>query len=169
MKIKKEKHSPEMKKVIKDYNNSVDISLCNFIKDVRDGKDTIPLTVGFVSEEMAIEIFNLTGLSVEGNRIVIGADDIRHILNRHGKEGKADNSMANDKDIARLSYVLSNYDSIEWNGETSNLYYTKDGKNAPKIVIKKRIDGTYYVIEVVSDSKQKRNVVCTIYLKKATN
>ena len=121
MNIKKEKHSTEMKKIIKDYNNSVDISLCNFIKDVREGRDTLPLTVGFVSEEMAIEIYNLTGLSVEGNRIVIGADDIRHILNRHGKEGKADNSMANDKDIARLSYVLSNYDSIEWNGETHSI------------------------------------------------
>ena len=167
--IEEEKNSPEMKKVIKDYNNSVNISLCNFIKDVREGRDSLPLTVGFVSEKMALEIYNLTGLSVEGNRIVIGADDIRHILNRHGKEGKADSSMADDKDIARLSYVLSNYDSIEWNGETSNLYYTKDGKNAPKIVIKKRIDGTYYIIEVVSDSKQKRNVVSTIYLKKATN
>ena len=169
MNINKEKHSPEMQTIIKDYNNSVDISLCNFIKDVREGRDTLPLTVGFVSEKMALEIYNLTGLSVEGNRIVIGADDIRHILNRHGKEGKADSSMADDKDIARLSYVLSNYDSIEWNGETSNFYYTKEGENAPKIVLKKRIDGTYYIVEVVSDSKKKRNVVSTIYLKKASD
>lgn len=71
--------------------------------------------------------------------------------------------------IARLSYVLSNYDVIEWDGGVSNHYKTKDGKRAPQITIKKRINGTYYVIEVVSDSSKNRNVVSTIYLKMLKN
>ena len=116
---------------------------------------------------MAMRIKELTGMSVEGNRIVIGADDIRHIIKRHGKYGNADHSMEDINDIARLSYVLANYDSIEWDGGVSNLYKTKDGKKAPQISINKRVDGTYYVIQIVSDAKKARSVVSTIYLKKA--
>ncbi len=70
-------------------------------------------------------------------------------------------------DVINGRDVLANYDSVEWDGGVSKLYKTKDGKKAPQITIKKRIDGTYYVIQVVSDSSKGRNVVSTIYLKKA--
>ena len=53
---------------------------------------------------MALKIFELTGLTVLGNRIVLGADDVRHIIKRHGKAGKADHSMEDINDIARLCY-----------------------------------------------------------------
>ncbi len=162
------KHTPEMTKIIETYNKSIDTTILDFVNDVESERDVLPITVGFINERMAEEIYKLTGLSVENNRIGIGADDIRHILKRHGKNGKADHSMEDIKDIARLSYVLANYDSVEWDGGLSSQYRLRDGSKAPQITIKKRVNGTYYVIEVVSDSKQKRNVVTTIYLKKAT-
>ena len=164
-----DKHSPEMQAIMTNYHNSVDAELKAFVLDVMSGRDVLPMTVGFVNERMAKEIQALTGLNTLGNRIIICADDIRHIINRHGESGKADHSMQNIDDIARLCYVLANYDSIEWDGGVSNLYKTKDGKKAPQIVIKKRINGIYYVIEVASDSSKNRNIVSTIYLKKTTD
>ena len=150
-----------------DYLNSVDEDLLKYIELVLDGKDVKPITVGFVNDRMCSEIKSLTGLSTYGNRIVLGADDVRHIIKRHGPSGLADHSMKDNRDIARLCYVVSNYDSLEWDGGRSRLYRTSDGDFAPQIILKKRVNGTYYVIEVVSDSKKHRNVVTTAYLKKA--
>lgn len=164
-----DKHSPEMQVIMENYHNSVDAELKAFVRDVISGRDVLPLTVGFIDERMAKDIQVLTGLNTLGNRIVVGADDIRHVLSRHGASGKADHSMQNIDDIARLCYVLANYDTMEWDGGVSNLYKTKDGKKAPQLIIKKRIDGTYYIVEVASDSSKNRNVVSTIYLKKATD
>lgn len=162
-----EKIENDINNIKRLYQNSIDKDIYNFVKDIESGREVLPITVGFVTDEMSARIYELTGLTVIGNRIVMGADDVRHIIKRHGKSGKADHSMQDVNDIARLSYVLSNYDDIEWDGGVSNHYKTKDGKKAPQIIVKKRINGTYYIIEVVSDSSRKRNVVSTIYLKNA--
>ena len=155
--------------IIKNYKEAVDPEIINFINDVLSGRDVLPLTVGFIDDKMADKIYKLTGLSVKGNRIVLGPDDVRHIIKRHGQQGKADHSMENIEDIARMSYVLANYDSIEWNGSVSNHYQTTEGNKAPKIVVSKRVNGTYYIIEVVSDSKKSRNIVISAYLQNAGN
>jgi hypothetical protein len=162
-----DKHSAEMQKVMTDYHNAVDEELERFVHDVLDNREVLPITVGFVNEKMSNDIKRLTGLETLGNRIVITADDLRHIIKRHGAKGKADHSMQDVKDIARLCYVLANYDSIEWDGGVSSHYKTKKGEKSPQIIIKKKINGTYYVIEVVSDSSKKRNIVSTAYLTKA--
>ena len=163
-----DKHIPEMQKIMLNYEHSVDLDIYNFVRDVMEGREVTPITVGFVSEKMDAEISALTKVSTVGNRIILSADDVRHIIKRHGANGKADHSMEDIKDIARLSYVLANYDSIEWDGGVSNHYKTKNGEKAPQITIKKRVDSTYYVIQVVSDSSKKRNVITTAYLTKAT-
>ena len=167
-KLSGDNHTPEIQKVMLNYEHSVDLDIYNFVRDVMEGRDVTPITVGFVSEKMADEVLSITGLSTVGNRIVLSADDVRHIIKRHGANGKADHSMEDVKDIARLSYVLANYDSIEWDGGVSNHYKTKNGEKAPQITIKKRVDGTYYVIQMASDSSKKRNVIITAYLTKAT-
>lgn len=102
------------------------------------------------------------------NNMEIGVrEHSRHILKRHGPNGKADHSMEDIRDISRLSYVLANYDSIEWDGGVSSHFKTRDGRKAPQITVKKRVDGTYYVIQVVSDSKKRRSVITTVYLTTA--
>ena len=77
--------------------------------------------------------------------------------------------MADVEDVARLRYVLENYDSIEFEGKTSKNYRTKDGNRAPKVIFSKKIDGTYYVIEAVSDASKKRNYIVSAYIKKRTD
>ena len=152
---------------IENYKKSVDDEIANFVQDVISGRDVVPITVGFVSEKMARKIYELTSIETEGNRIVLGADDVRHIINRHGPSGSADHSMKDVSDIARLSYVLANYDSIEIANHPSRKYKTQSGKRAPQVVISKRVNGTYYIVEVVSDSNKKRNIVSSAYLQKS--
>jgi len=163
-------HDPKMQGIMIDYHNAIDTELYKFVRDIIEfDKEIMPITVGFVSSRMAEEIKKLTNISVYGYRIVLTSDDVRHIWKRHGINGKADQSMSDIADIARLGYVLMEYDEIEWDGGYSKLYKTKDGNKAPQITIKKRIDGTYYVINVVSDSQKKRNVISSLRLIKASN
>ena len=161
-------HTEAEREIMRKYHDAVDKEIYDFVQDVLNGRDTVPITVGFVTEEMGKRITELTGLSVDGNRIVLDADAVRHILKRHGEQGIADHSMQDINDIARLSYVLANYDDIEWDGGVSGHFLTKEGKMAPQLTVSKRVDGTYYIIEVVSDSKKGRNYIATAYLKKAT-
>lgn len=163
-----DKHTPEMQEIMTQYHESVDAELKAFVQDVMSDRDVLPLTVGFVNEKMAKEIQTLTGLNTLNNRIIICADDVRHIIKRHGESGKADHSMQDIDDIARLCYVLANYDSVE-DGGISKIYKTKDGKKAPQIIIKKKISGADYIIEVANDSKKTRSIVSMTYLKKATD
>ena len=74
--------------------------------------------------------------------------------------------MEEIEDIARMGYVLANYDLIEFHNEYAQGYRDKDGKMSPKIIISKKIDGTFYIIEAVSDSKTKKNHIISAYIKK---
>ncbi|MBO4445426.1 MAG: hypothetical protein IKT04_02690 [Clostridia bacterium] len=145
------------------YVESVDDEVLSFVYDVASGGDSHCVTVGFVNEEMATQIETLTGLSLGCNRILLTSDAVKHIIKRHGENGQADHSMADYKDIARICYVLNNYDEIFYTGEKSYSLLTKDGERAPHIVISKKIDGFYYVIEAVSDGKKKQNNVVTAF------
>lgn len=164
-----DKHSSEMQKTMVNYHNSVDKEILYFVKDICSGREVSSITVGFVSETMASDIFKLTGLNVTGNRIRLDESAVRHIINRHGASGVADSSMKDNEDIARMSYVLSNYDKIEWNGGTTSRLSTKNNTGAPCIKVTKRINGTYYVIEAISDSKKAICSIVSAYLTKYQN
>ena len=149
---------------VKDtYTKAIDREVFTFVCKTVNGEQTTPITVGFVNEEMGRRINQLTGLDVVGNRIILTSDAVVHILKRHGTSGGADSSMADYNDIARMCYVLSNYDEIEYKGMKSHSLLTKDGNHAPHIVIKKRINGFYYVVEAVSDGKMHTNTVVSAY------
>lgn len=151
------------------YLNAVDDDVIDFLRDVRAGVKVRPITVAMVSERAAKEIEKLTGKDVYGNRVVMDANFVRHIDIRHGVNGVADQSMADDKDIARMEYVLDNYDFMHFYGDYADGYVDKDGKRAPIVIFEKRVDGYYYVVEAVSDAKTKRNYIVSAYKTKAAN
>ena len=122
------------------------------------------MTVAFLSSSAAERIKELTGKNVMGNRVVLDVSAVRHIENRHGANGNQDQSMKNAEDIARIGYVISNYDDITWNGETSYNHIDETGKPAPMIQLSKKIDGTVYVVQTVSEAKSKRNYIVTAYI-----
>lgn len=159
-------HTPQQMKTIEEYTRSVDMDVLNFIEDTIKGIDRMNyITVAFFTSEATQTIKRLTSKNVEGSRIVLDMNAVNHIINRHGSNGSHDHSMMDTKDLARIGYVLSNYDTIEFNGVTTTGYLDENCEPSPMIKISKRIDGTYYVIETVNSSKRKRSYIITAYIK----
>lgn len=158
-------HTESELRIMQEYENAVDEEVLAYVnKELHEDKDVI--TVGFLTVSAAEKIKELTGKEVYGNRIVLDKNGLRHIIERHGIEGKQDDTMRDKKDIARIGYVLANFDKIEFNDEYSKGYQDKNMKPAPKVIISKKIDGIAYVIEAVSDSKTKRNYIVSAYKKR---
>ena len=159
-------HSKEETAIMAKYENSIDPEVLEFVKGVLNGEDRLNyITVAFMPDSAAAQIEKLTGKKVEGSRIVLDINAIKHIENRHGENGKQDHSMRNVEDIARMGYVIMNYDDISYDGITTTGFLDEEGKASPMVRIAKRIDGTYYVIEAVNSSKKKRNYVVTAYIQ----
>ena len=160
-------HTEQEIAVVQEYERAKDFEVQDFLDEVLSGKDRLNfITVAFISEEAAKRIKTLTGKEVKGNRVVLDINAVRHIESRHGKNGKQDQSMSDTADIARMGYVIMNYDEITYNGETSFNHIDEEGKPAPMVQFSKRIDGTYYVVQTVSEVKSKRNYIVTAYIKK---
>lgn len=158
-------HTKAELQVLQNYHDSIDEEILEYVKRIYNGEKEKPITVGFLSENAAKNIEYLTGLKVYGNRIILDDNGVMHIRKRHGKNGEQDDSMKNIEDIARIGYVLANYDSIDYYHEYAQGYVDASGKLAPKVVIRKKIDGTFYVIEAVSDAKKRRNYIVSAYIK----
>ena len=64
----------------------------------------------------------------------INTSGVQHIIVRHGENGKQDTTMSIDDDIARVGWVLENYDSVELLTEKGKQSYSSsfmDKKNNP--------------------------------------
>ena len=173
----KQKYTTEQLRTIYEYQNSVDNELLAFINKIRNLKnknvaDKINQTISPVSERSAQDIKELTGIDVRGFNHNFNGGRVNHIISGHGSSGTTDSSMADVNDLARIGYVLNNYDTIELatnNSDTDSnwQYRDKNNKAAPKIIYKKRIDGTYYVVEAVADSNAKRLQIVSAYIESA--
>ncbi len=160
-------HTEKEKKVIKEYEESVDPEVLNFVKAVMDDSERLNyVTVAFLSDSAAGEIERITGKKVYGNRVVLDVNGIKHIEKRHGENGQQDHSMSNEEDIARMGYVITHYDDIMLVDDTTTGYLDENGLASPMVKICKRIDGTYYVIEAVNSSTKKKNYVVSAYISK---
>lgn len=118
------------------------------------------------TERAVKEISEKTGVNIKGFGMSIKPNELTHIENRHGVHGKADNSMADVKDIGKIQYVLDHYDRVEPTGEFSSAYKNSDNTPAQMIIFDKRINGTYYVVEAVPDNKNKKLQVVSAYKTK---
>ena len=158
-------HTPEQMASIEEYKNSVDASMVNYIERVRNGEKLSPYNVAPVTNRAAADILRLTGKVTYGNTVVLDRNGIEHIDKRHGDgKGSADATMKNAEDIARIGYVLDNYDDVYLSKEREKGYLGSDGKTAPKVVFVKKIDGTYIAVEAVCDTKAKKNYVVSAFI-----
>lgn len=155
----------DYRQIINEYRSSVDEDVRSFVQDVLADKDQMNyITVAFLTDEAAKTIERLTGKNVLGNRVVLDINAVKHIENRHGKEGKQDHSMKDVEDLARIGYVITHFDTIEYDGKTTTGYLAEDGSPAPVIRIGKRIDGTYYAVQAVNSSKKKKCYIVSAYI-----
>lgn len=162
-------HTAEEMSRIEEYKAAVDENLVNYIETVKNnpGAKLGRYALKPVSDRAASDIKALTGVDVSGNKTAIEPRTVEHILRRHGENGRANNSMSDTGDIARMQYVLDNYDSIEEGGRSSAYQTVKpNGKpgQAKTVVFSKAVDGTYYVVEAVPDTKAKTVFIVSAYL-----
>lgn len=144
-----------------DYKNAdANQEIINLINKVKTGnfKANDKVFLGNVSKENAIKIQSETGIDVSGYRIAIEARQIEHIIKRHGKNGKQDHSMSDERDIAKIEFAMESPDNIVLAGNTKAYTYIKNGKNrlAPTVLYEKNIGyESYYVVQAVPDAKAK--------------
>lgn len=160
-------HTEEQMKQIDAYKKAVDENVLSYIENVTNGEYAKPVSVATIDNKAAARIKELTGVETYGNDVLLNESGLQHIFYRHGENGKANSSMENVNDIARVGYVLQNYDDVFCDGKTTTMTRTKDGNPAPTVVFFKKIDGTYYVVEAASDAKTHKNYVVSAYIKKA--
>ena len=158
-------HTPEQLNQMKEYYNSIDEGIIEFVNEVRS-KDknafTEPYELKNVSNRAAEDIKKLTGIKAVDNKILLNKDTIFHIDDGHGKNGISDKSMADDKTLSRIQYILDNYDGV-FLGEGTTKTRLKDGSFAPTVVFYKKVDGNYFVVEAVTDAKSKKNMIVSAY------
>ena len=160
-------HTPEEMQRIEEYKQAVDPELVVYYDAVKNGEQNLPpYPVAQVSRRMADTIKTLTGMDVSDNTIVLDKNGVEHINRRHGKQGKADKSMANSEDVGRIKYVLEHFDGATLEPTFAKGYSRKNGKPAPKVVFYKKINGTYYVVEAASDANTKKNYIVSAYINK---
>lgn len=158
-----QRHSPEMLRVIEEYEKSVDESVLGAVEKYRANKNApySRMHLSDVSQREAADLRRILGSDFSGYSHNADKSTFNHISRRHGPDGVHDHTMTDPKDVARMTWVLNNYDAVErtldQNGEPAYSKYHNgaNGKSAPLVTYSKRIDGHYYVIEAAADNKYK--------------
>ncbi|MBQ8662430.1 MAG: hypothetical protein IJ471_01080, partial [Eubacterium sp.] len=159
-------HSIDEIAKMQEYLEASDERIINFAKEVRKagkGNFAKQLELNPVSDRAAQDIKKATGIDASGNKVVLDKGTIEHIDIRHGVQGRADHSMADDKTLSRIQYVLDNYDEA-FIGKGTTKTRLKDQSPAPTVVFTKRVDGHYYVVEAATDAKTKKNIIVSAYI-----
>lgn len=155
--------------VRQDYDNSEDKTLYQYIKDALAGKlskKSFHKLSDSISDRLANDIEKIVGFSVKGYGNEISPGNIRHIDKEHGENGSTDQSMSDVHDLAKVGYVINNYDNIR-EGKGSREYKNSDGSQAKTVELQKKIDEEYYyVVEAVPDAKLKTLHVVSAYKNK---
>lgn len=163
-------HTTAEQAVIEEYQAAVDVNLAAYIENIRDnGKDGANrYDLKPVSDRAADEIRRITGIETKGNATQLEPRIVEHILIRHGENGKQDSSMKDVNDIARMQYVLDNFDDAE-DGGYSRAYVTNKpgGKQGPArtVIFSKAVNGTYYVVEAVPDTSRNTVFIASAYME----
>lgn len=161
-----------MQSVIKNYIKSTSKKIVGFVSNYKKTSNFARLNLVPATNNQVKDLKILVGIDVTGFVNAVNTNALDHIEKRHGANGEADKSMANIEDIARMEYVIKNYDNIELlknsNDEVkySKEFSDKNNKPAPLVKYSKKINGTYYLIEAVVDSKFKKLWVVSAYINK---
>ncbi|MEG0836123.1 MAG: hypothetical protein RR413_11835, partial [Christensenellaceae bacterium] len=168
-------HTAEMQKVIQEYDNAVDEGLVRFVKRVlnREVSNKYSYKMQYLSERAANDIKKLIGIEAIDYNYVLDGNAVEHINKGHGQNGTSNQSMANMEDLGRMQYVLDNYDNVKilknakGNVVTSFNYRNSDNTQAQEIMFTKRINGSYYVVVAIPDSKAHKLHIVSAYKSEA--
>lgn len=157
-----------MQKIVEDYKNSTNEELEKYIEDVINGEKVSPaLTVkDEITDRLAAAIESTVGVNAKKYRVEIRPTEVAHIWNRHGTHGAADHSMKKIENIARMGYVLDNFDDVVPGGRKSKAFKNSDNTLAETVEIKKRIGNSiYHVVEAVPVTKARKMNTITAFIE----
>lgn len=168
-------HTAEETKRVNEYLTYKDDEVSTFVKKVKGLQDKnvaskLNRKLGVVSEKLKNDIGKILGKDVSGFENNINGSAINHIEKRHGVKGKQDQSMKYVEDLSKIRYVIENYDEAEKlliDEDTADLlkaFANSDGTPSEGIRLSKKVDGTYYVVEAVPISKNKKLQVISAYI-----
>ena len=172
------KHSEENGRFVCKEENDFKIKkkeeIAKFVEDFRKGKQTQRrIIIAGVSDKERKELERLLGDKINATTHTLHIDELRHIENRHGENGKADKSMANIEAYKHIPDVINNFDYIEFaytsksNTKRSKKYIDKYGEKARLVCyVKKENGNTSYVVEAITDTKRGDLSIITAYKQK---
>lgn len=164
----------DIETIKQEYKKAVNPKIVDFVNKVRNFKNKeaankVHIDLTGVTEREVHDIKKLTDIDTSEYKRSMDGNAVEHIEKDHGENGASDHSMSDVEDLARIEYVLDNYDDIEKG--TADKVYTKymnsDNTPAAKVIYSKRVNGNYYVVEAVPDSKAKTLRIISAYKEKA--
>lgn len=173
-------HTPEQQKRIEQYKKAVNPKIVSLFQKAesiysewvtRDKTDKTtkkkglePVQVAKTNERARNAIQELAGIDEPGENVFLDQYAIEHIIKRHGKIGKQDRTMRYAEDVSRAGYVLDNFDDAYLLKKTSDRFMTKDNKRAPHVAFVKKLNGSFVVVEAVTDAKKGRCHIASAYI-----
>jgi hypothetical protein len=156
----------EHQRVVNEYNNAVDPGLREFIIN-NSGNNWASYDLGQVNPRQIEYLRSATNRDYSGYNISLSGGTVSHIEARHGTNGAADRSMSDINELSRIKYVLDNFDTISLSGK-SRQYKNADGTSSDTVIISKKVDGYYHVIEAVPESKKQTLRIVSAYKSKSS-
>jgi len=160
---------------INAYYAAVNQQLLAFVEHIKSLSDAniaskLNCRLQAVTDKEALAIKSLIGIDVSGYTHSINGSSVTHIEKRHGVNGAHDNSMAFAEDVARVEFILKNYDSVnalltEDFRRFPRVWKNSDGTPSQMIKYEKQLNGTYYVVEAIPDTKRKALQIVSVYIK----
>ena len=159
-------HTQEQLNIISEYQNSTNSQITTWADRKRNGQKAYKyLPVANVNDSVADYVQSKIGIDIHGNTVGLNESSLNHIDKEH--INNTSKSPMSNEDLARIGYVLENPDDVVITNETTTATKTKDNQEAPKIYIRKRIDGHYYIVEAITDAKTKQDIVITAFIEEA--
>ena len=166
-------YSKDEIRVKNEYINSVDERLKEAYIKVVNGDDKYHrYNICKVNKRQRKDLEELFSWKFDGYKNSINTSCLQHINVRHGKNGTSDHTMSNPNDVARIKYVLENYDELivlrNNDGDIlrTNSFIDKNQESAFVVLYKKSVNGIVYVAQAIIDSKYKKLWVLSTYATK---
>lgn len=157
-------HTVEQLITMEEYKRSSNSQIGVWAERKRSGQKAYKyLPVATVNDTVADLVMQKYGLDIHGNSIGLNNSSLNHIDKEHINNNSK--SPLGNEDLERIGYVLENPDEVALTDETTTATRTKDNHFAPKIVVRKRIDGHYYIVEAVTDATTGQDVVVTAFIE----
>lgn len=159
-----DKHTLEQLKIMEEYKESANLQISVWADRQRNSQKALKyLPVAIENENVADYVEEICGIDIHGNSIGLNKSSLKHIDNEH--INNMSKSKMTNEDLVRIGYVLEHPDEVVVTEETTFATRTKENKGAPKIILRKRIDGHYYVVTAVTDANSKQDVIISAFIE----